>query len=91
MHIMSIQTLKIGWRLSVLRCSKMDVFCNRNFRPFYYLKCHNRTMAKRITVMIDDDILVKVRKLQSEMIKKSEKSVSFSKTINEVLRLSMKK
>lgn len=48
-------------------------------------------MAKRITVMIDDDIMVKVRKLQSEMIKKSEKSVSFSKTINEVLRLSMQK
>lgn len=48
-------------------------------------------MAKRITVMIDDDVMMKVRNIQSEMIKKSENSVSFSRTINEVLRLAMKK
>ncbi|GBL40722.1 hypothetical protein LBMAG54_05360 [Nitrosopumilaceae archaeon] len=48
-------------------------------------------MGKRVTIIIDDDIMVKVRKLQSEMIKKSERTVRFSRTINEVLRTSMKK
>lgn len=47
--------------------------------------------SKRVTVMIDNDVVVNVRKLQCMMIKKSEKSVSFSRTINEVLRLAMKK
>lgn len=47
-------------------------------------------MVKRITIMIDDDVMIKARKVQSEMIKKSENSVSFSRTINELLRIAMK-
>ncbi|MFB5605124.1 MAG: hypothetical protein ACE5R7_02415 [Nitrosarchaeum sp.] len=41
--------------------------------------------------MIDNDLDAKIRKLQSEKVKKSDKHVSFSSVINEVLRSSMKK
>lgn len=48
---------------------------------FYFLSF----MAKRITVMIDDDLHDKLRKLQAKMIQESGKSVSFSRVINEKL------
>jgi hypothetical protein len=43
-------------------------------------------MAKRITIMLDDDLDRKVRIKQAELIKKTQKSVSFSSVINDVLR-----
>ena len=36
--------------------------------------------------MLDDDLTVKLRKKQAKMIQESDKSVSFSKVINETLR-----
>lgn len=39
--------------------------------------------------MLDDELLAKLRKLQSEKIRTSDRSVSFSKTVNEVLRKSL--
>ena len=47
-------------------------------------------MAKRITIMIDDDLDKKLRLLQAKNITKSQKSVSYSRTLNEVLRKSIK-
>jgi len=46
-------------------------------------------MAKRITIMLDDENLKKLRTLQSKMIKESEKSVSFSRVINEIIKKGM--
>ena len=43
-------------------------------------------MAKRITIMLDDDMDKKVRTRQAELIKKTQSSVSFSSVINDVLR-----
>ena len=43
-------------------------------------------MAKRVTIMIDDDIHKKLRIMQSKMIKDSEGSVSFSQVINEMVK-----
>ncbi len=43
-------------------------------------------MAKRITIMLDDDMDRKVRIKQAELIKKTQSSVSFSSVINDVLR-----
>jgi len=43
-------------------------------------------VSKRITIMLDDDLVSKLRKIQAEQIKKSENSVSFSQVINEMLR-----
>lgn len=43
-------------------------------------------MAKRITIMLDDDLDRKLRLRQAELIKKNQKSTSFSSVINNVIR-----
>jgi len=40
----------------------------------------------RCTIMLDDEVAVRLRKLQSDMIRKSSSTVSFSRIINEILR-----
>lgn len=42
-------------------------------------------VSKRITIMLDDAIHEKLRKLQAKMIQESGKSVSFSRMVNETL------
>jgi len=49
-----------------------------------------QVMSKRITIMIDDENLKKLRNLQSKRIRESEKSVSLSKVINETIKKGMK-
>jgi hypothetical protein len=48
-------------------------------------------MAKRITIMIDDNIDKKIRLIQAKMIQNTSSSVSYSKVINELLEKSIKK
>ena len=43
-------------------------------------------MSKRVTIVLDDDLVKKLRIIQSKMILKSKESVSFSKVINDELR-----
>ncbi len=47
-------------------------------------------MAKRITIILDDDLVKKLYEIQAKQIKKSKKSVSFSHVLNEVLRKRLK-
>ena len=47
-------------------------------------------MAKRITIMLEDDLLKKLHEIQAKQIKKSKKSVSFSRVLNEVARKGLK-
>ena len=47
-------------------------------------------MAKRITFMMDDEILEKLRAMQAELILKRIYSVSLSRTTTEVLRKALK-
>ncbi|MCH7967265.1 MAG: hypothetical protein IIB02_07635 [Thaumarchaeota archaeon] len=47
-------------------------------------------MAKRITIILDDDNIKKLRAIQAKKIKESIKSVSFSRVINDILRKSLK-
>jgi len=47
-------------------------------------------MAKRITIMLEDDLIKKLHEIQAKQIKQSTKSVSFSRVLNEVLRKSLK-
>ncbi|WP_371504233.1 hypothetical protein [Nitrosopumilus adriaticus] len=47
-------------------------------------------MGKRVTVVLEDDILKKLRIIQAKQIKDSSASVSFSKVINETLKISLK-
>ncbi len=47
-------------------------------------------MSKRITIVIDDELLRKLRQIQSKLIKLSSNSVSFSSVVNEQLRKTLK-
>lgn len=47
-------------------------------------------MGKRITIVIDDDLVKKLREKQAKKIKESSESFSFSRVINETLRKSIK-
>ena len=48
-------------------------------------------MAKRITIMLDDDINRKIRLMQLKIIKKENKSISFSSVINLLLEENISK
>jgi len=43
-------------------------------------------MVKRISIMMDDDLVEKLRLLQAKKIKKSKRAVSFSQVLNEAVR-----
>jgi len=47
-------------------------------------------MAKRITLVLDDDIIKKLRTIQAKRIQTETTAVSFSKVINEILKKSIK-
>ena len=46
--------------------------------------------AKRITIMLDDDLLKKLHEMQAKLIKESSMSVSFSRVLNETIRKNLK-
>ncbi len=48
-------------------------------------------MAKRVTIMIDDELDKKLRQMQAKLIQKENKSISYSHVINVALKNSMKK
>jgi predicted transcriptional regulator len=48
-------------------------------------------MGKRITIILDDDLVKKLHEIQAKQIKESSKSVSFSSVLNEIVRKSLKK
>ena len=47
-------------------------------------------MAKRVTIMLDDDLAKKLHEIQAKKIKESTKSVSFSAVLNEAVRKKIK-
>jgi len=47
-------------------------------------------MARRVTIMINDDLDKKIRLLQAKMIQKDNKSVSYSLVVNLLLKNSLK-
>jgi predicted transcriptional regulator len=48
-------------------------------------------MGKRITIVLDDDLVKKLHEIQAKLIRESEKSVSFSHVLNVQVRNSLKK
>jgi len=48
-------------------------------------------MLRRITIMLEDDLLKKLRIKQAKLIKKNQGSVSLSKVINDSLNDALKK
>jgi len=61
-----------------------------NYLISFILVSYFRIISKRITIMIDDDLDKKVRVIQAKQIQKTNSSVSYSKTINEILRKHLK-
>ena len=47
-------------------------------------------MSKRVTIMIDDDLDKKLRFRQAKIISQEQRSYSYSKVINEILRKTLK-
>jgi len=47
-------------------------------------------MGQRITIVLDDDLVKKLREKQAKLIKESTKSISFSRVVNETLRKGIK-
>ena len=47
-------------------------------------------MARRVTIILDDDLDKKIHFKQAALIKKCLKSISFSSTLNDILRKSLK-
>lgn len=56
----------------------------------YSLLTYENVLAKRVTIMIDDDIDKKLRLIQAKQISKSTRSVSYSQVLNESLRKQLK-
>jgi len=48
-------------------------------------------MGKRVTVVLDDDLVKKLHEIQAKLIRESESSVSFSRVLNKQVRNSLKK
>ena len=47
-------------------------------------------MASRITVIVDDEVLKKLRELQAKKLQASKENVSFSSVVNEILKNALK-
>jgi len=47
-------------------------------------------MAKRVTIMIDEDLDKKARLIQAKKIQQEQSSYSYSRVINETLRKALK-
>ena len=47
-------------------------------------------MARRVTIVMDEDIIKKLHERQAKQIKESAKSISFSSVVNETIRKQIK-
>ena len=47
-------------------------------------------MARRVTIIMDEDIIKKLHERQAKQIKESAKSISFSSVVNETIRKHIK-
>ena len=48
-------------------------------------------MSQRVTIVINDELMIKLRNLHAKKIKESHQFVSFSKLLNELLISGLKK
>ena len=55
------------------------------------LKRRIAEVAKRVTIMLDEDLMKKLRDIQAKQIKETNESISFSQVINEALDVQLKK
>ena len=73
-----------------IRRSKYPNFRNYGTPLNYQIQTLKTPMSKRITIMIDNDLDKKLRTYQAKQIEKIQKTYSYSKAINDILRKSLK-
>ena len=61
-----------------------------NDRPSYNTEKLTSDMPQRITLLIDDELVWKLREIQAKQLKKTHKSVSFSKVVTDAIRKGIK-
>ncbi len=49
-----------------------------------------KNMTQRITIMFDDELVKKLRSKQADLLKKTNKSISFSFIVNETVKKGLK-
>jgi hypothetical protein len=47
-------------------------------------------MGKRVTIMLEDELLKKLHDIQAKLIKESKSNISFSGVLNDTLRTGLK-
>lgn len=47
--------------------------------------------SKRITIVMDDEVIQKLRQIQAQKIRETQSSVSFSQVLNNQLKIGLKK
>lgn len=85
-RIATIMPVKKGSLPMILSDLKFVNLFKCNLKILFY-----EIMTIRITIMLDEGIASKIRKKQARAVRKSNKSVSFSRIINEVLSECLKK
>lgn len=55
------------------------------------MKLRMSHMGKRVTIVLDDELIKKLHKIQAKQIKESTGSVSFSEVINDTLKKGLRK
>lgn len=55
------------------------------------MKVGTSHMGKRVTIVLEDDLIKKLHEIQAKQIKESTESVSFSGVINETLKKGLRK
>jgi hypothetical protein len=61
------------------------------FRWFKRMNLRISHMGKRVTIVLDDELIKKLHEIQAKQIKESTGSVSFSEVINETLKKGLRK
>jgi hypothetical protein len=60
-------------------------------KKIYIISSYDIIMSKRVTIMIEDELDKKIRSIQAKEIQSTSTSVSYSHTINKILKNNLKK
>jgi len=63
----------------------------RDQEKVYIIFSYGNIMSKRVCIVIDDEVDKKLRKIQANEIQSTSSAVSYSSTVNKVLKNNLKK
>ena len=62
----------------------------RSYIEYKRMNIRNQRMGERISIVLDDDLNKELHDIQAKLIKESQKSVSFSAVLNDIVRTGLK-